>query len=121
MAFWCGLCGFEIRYDRPEDGFAYIALGGSHVMLEQEVAGENWIAGSLESPYGRGINFQIEVPDIDVVLSSLTAAGITLFREPRTTSYRVGAGDVDVREFITFDPDGYLLRFQSLAKHQTAQ
>lgn len=33
--FWCALCGFEVRYDRPEEGFAYVVQRGAHVMLEQ--------------------------------------------------------------------------------------
>jgi len=27
IEFWCGLCGFQINYQRPEEGFAYISLG----------------------------------------------------------------------------------------------
>ena len=26
IEFWCGICGFELRYSRPEERFAYIAL-----------------------------------------------------------------------------------------------
>ncbi|WP_199183918.1 hypothetical protein [Cryobacterium sp. Y57] len=47
--FWCGLGGFEVRYDRPADGFAYIARGAAHVMIEQRGAGRNWLPGALES------------------------------------------------------------------------
>jgi catechol 2,3-dioxygenase-like lactoylglutathione lyase family enzyme len=27
IEFWCGLCGFELRYSRPEEKFAYLAFG----------------------------------------------------------------------------------------------
>ena len=56
--FWCELCGFEVLYDRPEEGFAYLALGDAHVMLEQVGVGRNWITGRLRPPLGRGINLQ---------------------------------------------------------------
>ena len=26
IEFWCGICGFELRYSQPEERFAYIAL-----------------------------------------------------------------------------------------------
>lgn len=36
LAFWRDLCGFSVRYDRPAEGFAYIARGGAHLFLEPE-------------------------------------------------------------------------------------
>ena len=39
--FWCRLCRFEVLYDRPEEGFAYIAQGSAHLMLEQIGVGRN--------------------------------------------------------------------------------
>lgn len=62
IEFWCGLCGFEIAHERPDEGFAYITLGSAHIMLEQQVVGRNWTTGPIERPFGRGINFQIGVP-----------------------------------------------------------
>lgn len=82
--FWCRLCRFEVLYDRPEEGFTYVAQGSAHVMLEQFGVGRNWLRGSLERPLGRGINFQITVPAIDPICSSLRGAGWPLFMEPET-------------------------------------
>ena len=48
LAFWCRLCGFEVLYDRPDEGFAYITSGTAHIMLEQRGSGRNWIPASLE-------------------------------------------------------------------------
>jgi hypothetical protein len=39
-------------------------------MLEQVGVGRNWIAGPLELPHGRGINFQVAVPDIEPILAA---------------------------------------------------
>jgi len=54
LAFWCKLCGFEVVYDRPEEGFAYIAPFPAHVMLEQVGVGRNWVTAQLAPPLGRG-------------------------------------------------------------------
>lgn len=54
LAFWCGLCGFEIRYARPEERFAYIAVGTAHLMLEQ--AGVDQFL--VQDPDGYLVRFQ---------------------------------------------------------------
>lgn len=36
LAFWCGLLGFGIDYQREEEGFARISRGTAQVMIEQE-------------------------------------------------------------------------------------
>lgn len=112
--FWCGLCGFAIAYDRPEEGFAYITHGTAHVMLEQRGSGRNWVSALLEPPFGRGINFQVAVPDLEPILAALADADWPLFMDPEVKRYRVGdAEEAGVRQFVVADPDGYLLRFQS--------
>ncbi|WP_152362301.1 bleomycin resistance protein [Microlunatus speluncae] len=113
LDFWCTSCGFELRYARPEERFAYIARGTAQLMLEQLGVGRNWITGPLERPLGRGINFQISVPDADGIAATLRSAGTELFLEPETRHYRVAGRDVRVRQFLVTDPDGYLIRFQS--------
>jgi catechol 2,3-dioxygenase-like lactoylglutathione lyase family enzyme len=60
--FWCELLGFRARYARPDEGFAYLVLGGAHLMLDQVGLGRTWITAALEAPLGRGINFQLAVP-----------------------------------------------------------
>jgi len=111
--FWCSICGFQVRYVRPEERFAYIVLRSAHVMLEEVGVGRNWITGPLEAPLGRGINFQITVPDADRIAAAIGAAGIDLFGSLETKQYRVGENVAVVRQFLVADPDGYLLRFQS--------
>jgi catechol 2,3-dioxygenase-like lactoylglutathione lyase family enzyme len=112
LRFWCGLCGFAVAYDRPEDRFAYLGREGAQVMLE-EVAGpgRRWITGALQAPFGRGINLQIEVADTAPILGALREAGWPLYLAPEEKWYRVRDGQVGVRQFLVQDPDGYLLRF----------
>lgn len=112
LAFWCGLCGFAVEYERRDEGFAYLARGTAHVMLEQAGVGRNWLTGPLENPRGRGINFQIAVDDLDPILARLEEAEHQLFLAPETKHYRVGDREARVRQFLVTDPDGYLLRFQ---------
>lgn len=120
MDFWCRLCGFEVSYDRPEEGFAYITRGTAHVMLEQAGVGRNWVPAALERPLGRGVNFQISVVSIDPLVDALRAADWPLFMEPETKWYRTGATEADVVQFLVQDPDGYLIRFQSSVGRRAA-
>lgn len=113
IEFWCKVCGFDLRYSRLEERFAYIALGTAHVMLEEVGVGRNWVPAALEAPFGRGINFQITVPDTDVIAKALASAGIDLFMQPETKWYRASDDEAGVRQFLVTDPDGYLIRFQS--------
>ncbi|OUE07945.1 Glyoxalase-like domain protein [Clavibacter michiganensis] len=108
-------------YDRPAEGFAYIARGGAHLMLEQSGISRNWVTGPLERPFGRGINLQVAVEDADVVAEALTAAGVVLYLEPETTWYRIGDEEAGVRQLLVQDPDGYLVRFQSSIGRRPAQ
>ncbi|MFM9403503.1 hypothetical protein ACKLNQ_16450 [Myroides odoratimimus] len=69
LQFWCDYIGFEVMYDRKEEYFAYLGMGDAQVMLEQyNPADREWETGILEKPYGRGINFQIEVNAIIPIL-----------------------------------------------------
>jgi hypothetical protein len=52
------------------------------VMLEQVGVSRNWITSELEVPLGRGINFQISVPDTDTIVKMLDLAGVQLFMSP---------------------------------------
>ncbi len=81
LDFCCGLCGFKIVDDRPEEGFAYLDHGGAQVMLEERGLGRNWVTAMLEAPLGRGINFQIMLDDLEPVLERLGKVGWSLFQD----------------------------------------
>ena len=112
LRFWCGLCGFQVAYERPEEGFAYLDRAGRQVMLEEVAAtGRRWITGELARPFGRGMNLQIDVATIEAIVAQLRLAGWPLYLEPEERWYRVGNGEVGVHQFVVQDPDGYLIRF----------
>ncbi|WP_149539205.1 bleomycin resistance protein [Siccirubricoccus phaeus] len=118
LAFWCGACGFRVLFDRPEDGFACLERDGSRLMLDElpKERPHRWAVAPTTPPFGRHVNFEIAVDDLDPILAALAAAGHPLFMPPEVKRYRVGEGAVTVRQFLVQDPDGYLLRFsQALA------
>lgn len=112
LAFYTAL-GFRIRYARPEERFAYLERDGAELMLE-EPRGRVWLSGSLERPFGRGINLQIAVRDADALFSGMPERAVVVL-PPETHGYRRADDTITVRQFVLADPDGYLLRFsQSL-------
>jgi catechol 2,3-dioxygenase-like lactoylglutathione lyase family enzyme len=108
MHFYVEVLGFVIQYGRPERPFAYLAFGDAHIMIEK---GGGWMTGHLERPYGRGINFQIRVPEVKSVSERLAAAGWPVFQDIEDAWYRRGTEHFGARELVVQDPDGYLLRF----------
>jgi catechol 2,3-dioxygenase-like lactoylglutathione lyase family enzyme len=111
LRFWRDCLGFTVVYDRPEHGFAFIDLDGASLMLEQrDRAARTWETGPLERPLGRGINFEVQVEDLDGILSRLSAASWPLYLEPEDKWYRVGSTEKGQRQFLVQDPDGYLIR-----------
>jgi len=113
FAFYRDVLGFSARYERPEDRFAYLDREGAELMLEELTVDHDftWLTGRLETPFGRGINFQIEVSDLEVLIASIARNGTKLRREPWEAWYRAGDRELGQRQFLVQDPDGYLLRF----------
>jgi len=110
--FYTGVLGFAVLCDRPEERFAYLVREGAALMLEQPAdPGRTWLTGPLERPYGRGINFQIEVGDLGPLHAAALAAEAPLLLPLEERWYRRGDGLVGQRQFVVQDPDGYLLRF----------
>lgn len=69
-------------------------------MIEQ-LHEQAWVSGDLEIPFGRGINFQIELSDVSPVHSRLKAEKIQLFRELKETWYDIGDKFSGQREFLS--------------------
>ncbi|XDK48112.1 VOC family protein [Kosakonia cowanii] len=104
------MLGFNIMIKRKDPDFAYISLGEAQLMLEQYHP-DGWNTGELTRPFGRGINFQIEVDDIEQILARVHAHGVRLYRDLHDNHYSTGETSTCQREFLVQDPDGYLLRF----------
>jgi len=113
LRFWRDVCGFTVLFDRPDEGFAYLDLDGAQIMLDAIGKTRDWVTGPLETPFGRGVNFQVSVPTIEPILASLARAGWPLFMEPEQKWYRTGEVETGVHQFLVQDPDGYLIRFSA--------
>lgn len=107
--FYIGLLSFKLEYERTDDKFAFISLEEAQMMLEE--TNGHWETGGLSHPFGRGINFQIEVEDIHPIIERLKKASIPLFRKPIVSKYTSNDTIFVQKEFLVQDPDGYLLRF----------
>lgn len=103
LGFWVDLLGFGLKYERPEEGFAYLTLGNAHIMLDQIGQSRTWETAPLQRPLGRGINFEISVSDLDAPLARLMAADWPLFLAPEEKWYRAGDHETGVRQFLVQD------------------
>ena len=63
--FYIDILHFKVEYERPEDRFMFLSLEENQMMFEQDNG--NWRVGNLEYPFGRGVNFEMTVSDVDAV------------------------------------------------------
>ena len=114
LAFYVNVLGFAVLYGRLEEGFSFLDRDGAQIMIDQRsLAPErDWVAAPLEYPFGRGINLEIEVADLDLPYAACVAHGAQIFLAPEEKWYRQEDKLLGVRQFIVMDPDGYLLRLQ---------
>lgn len=124
LQFYVGVIGFTVIFERARERFAYLGLDGAELMLQDASGpGRRFRTAPLQHPFGRGINLQIAVANIDETLEAVHAAGIEPFIEIEERWYDVdvvtpsgrwserGEMRVGNRQFVVADPDGYLLRF----------
>ncbi len=84
LSFYCGVLEFTVEYERAEQGFAAIAFRGRRMMLEaghpadaasdEEFRQGSWRTGDLVDPRGRGISFEVMVPDVESCYARATSA-----------------------------------------------
>jgi catechol 2,3-dioxygenase-like lactoylglutathione lyase family enzyme len=115
LHFYTKVLGFRVEYSRKEPKFAFLSFQGSQIMIEP--ANNHWSTGTLEPPFGRGINFQIETKNVLALVKKLKKHNYPLFKGIKDNWYRQGKKLLGCREILVLDPDGYLLRFsQDLGK-----
>ena len=107
--FYLELLNFRLEYERVEDKFAFVSLESNQIMLQEE--NRNWSVGKLEYPYGRGVNFEMTVSNVDEYYATVLRNGVTPFRALTTNNYRKDNEVIVQKEFLIQDQDGYLLRF----------
>ena len=106
---YINILGFKLEYERVEEKFAFLSLGDIQIMIE-EVNGY-WNTGKLEYPFGRGINFQMQVSNVEKIRDNLVKNNIELFRDITISEYECNGEIILQKEFLVQDLNGYLLRF----------
>lgn len=107
--FYINILGFKIEYQRKNPDFAFLSFQKSQIMIQE--INNTWNTAKLEKPFGRGINFQIEVKKIKPILNNLKKNNYPIFVEPKENWYKKDNQFLGNKEFLVQDPDGYLLRF----------
>lgn len=108
LQFWREVLGFEIAYQRPDQGFVYLERPeGAQIMLCERSG--NWETAPLEKPYGRGVMLQVSVAAIDPIIERMGALRVPIHAGPREVWRRWGDREGGSREIFVLDPNGYLV------------
>lgn len=112
LHFYIDLIGFKVVYEREENKFAFIQLEDVELMLQQiDKENNKWETGKLEYPLGVGINFQIDVKNVEKIYKKLNEENYKIFADMEENWYRKDNILIGCKEFLVQDPNGYLLRF----------
>ena len=111
LKFYVNSIGFKIEYQRPENKFVFISYQWTQFMLQELEENEKWSIGELKHPYGNGVNFQIEVSNVEKIYDALKTSGYKIAFDIEENWYRQDNKLLGNKEFLIQDPDGYLLRF----------
>ena len=109
LSFYLTVLSFTLEYERKDDKFALISMQDSQLMIE-EING-CWQTGELVYPFGRGVNFQIIVNNIDELYKNVKKNNYPIKIEMQENWYQARQKLIGQKEFLIMDPDGYLLRF----------
>ncbi|MGI8793684.1 MAG: bleomycin resistance protein [Acidimicrobiales bacterium] len=123
LGFYTEVLGFRTLFERRAERFAYLERDGVELMIQEAAGpGRRFRTAPLERPFGRGVNFQISVDDVDAVHARAVKAGADIVIPMEERWYRVdvaesggrwtveGPTQAGNRQFVLADPDGYLWR-----------
>ncbi|MEM6886948.1 MAG: VOC family protein [Pseudomonadota bacterium] len=114
FAFYTDVIGFKVDQRRGQDPHAYLSLNGAQIMIAHwtlDGSWEPWHPEPLKPPFGRGMNIQLMVDDVQHYHDKLVSKGVEPFRDVYTSEvWKTDCMDTR-RQFMVLDPDGYLLRF----------
>ena len=110
LAFY-QLVGFKIEYERTENRFVFLSLGEIQFMLQEISKDDKWDIAPLIYPFGNGINFQLEVENVDKIYEILKENNYDITFKMEENWYRQDNRLLGNKEFLVQDPDGYLIRF----------
>jgi catechol 2,3-dioxygenase-like lactoylglutathione lyase family enzyme len=123
VRFYADVLQFRILFERPAEHFVYLERDGVELMIQEAAGpGRRFRTAPLERPYGRGVNFQLLVEDVDAVHARAVEAGFDIVVPVEERWYRVdvaeasgrwriaGPTEAGNRQFVVADADGYLWR-----------
>ena len=123
LRFYAEVLEFRILFERSAERFAYLERDGVELMIEEAAGpGRRFRTAALERPFGRGVNFQLRVEDVDGVHARAVEAGVEIVVPIEERWYGVdvaerggrwqveGPTEAGNRQFVLADPDGYLWR-----------
>ncbi|MEM7661535.1 MAG: VOC family protein [Pseudomonadota bacterium] len=114
LGFYGDILGFNVLFRREAEGFAYLERESAHLMLEElDSASRKFMTAEMSPPFGRGVNLQIRVADIDELYQRVISAGFEFVVDLEDRWYLQLEFEPGNRQFVVADPDGYLLRFYS--------
>lgn len=97
--FYVDLLNFRLEYERVEDKFAFVSFEGSQFMFE-ELHEDGWNIAEMVYPFGRGINFSMEVDDIDAIYEKLISCEYPLYRPLMVNKYESNDEYIEQKEFL---------------------
>src|SRR5207248_2067552 len=108
LAFYVDVIGCIVLYTRTEENFVFLDLEGAHLMLQQASGpGRRFRTAPLEYPYGRGVNFQIRVANVDQLYERVRPGNAKIIIPIESKWYRRDDAELGNRQFVVADPDGY--------------
>ena len=116
LAFYQDALEFTVLYARREEGFLMLQREGVKLMVQRaDGPGRRFRTAPLERPFGRGVNLQIPVSDVDALYMRVLDTGAVPVLEIEERWYEADGRSLGQRQFVVADTDGYLLRlFQDL-------
>lgn len=134
LRFYTHVLGFRVLFQRPAERFAYLERDGVELMVQEAAGpGRRFRTAPLDPPFGRGVNFQLRVDDVDGIHRRALSSGANIVIEMEERWYHVdvvqaggrwtatGPTKAGNRQFVVEDPDGYLWRpYQDLGEPPVA-
>lgn len=105
------IAGFKIEYERLESKFVFLSLGEIQFMLQEITDNDKWDIAPLIYPFGNGINFQLEVDNVENIYNNFKENNYKITFEIEENWYKQDNKLLGNKEFLIQDPDGYLIRF----------
>lgn len=123
VRFYVEVLGFRVLFERRAKRFAYLECNGVELMIQDAAGpGRRFRTAPLTPPFGRGVNFQLRVDDVDAVHARAVDRDCEIVVPMEERWYRVDVADAGGRwsttglteagnrQFVLADPDGYLWR-----------